>query len=218
VFPHAGWQGIAWSELKFHFKDGVPFGIRQDDGQLRINPPRDTVLADDDDILIVAEDDSTIEFQPQPVAVTNAFPVVGGKVQAHVEQELIIGWSPNGETILREYAEYTLPGNRVVSMLLAQISEDLDIARVYDDLFQENGAEIYLKPLHLYFSQFPVKATFAELMRVAQNREEICFGVKLKALETVQEQNCGVKWIPPKDANYTLTRDDCLVVLAEGDT
>ena len=43
--------------------------------------------------------------------------------------------------------------NRFISMLVAQISEDADIKPVYDDLFQEDGSEIYLKPAPLYFSE-----------------------------------------------------------------
>ena len=57
--------------------------------------------------------------------------------------------------------------NRFVSMLLAQISEDSDIKCVYDDLFDEDGSEIYLKSADLYFESFPIEVRFADLIHDA---------------------------------------------------
>ena len=55
-------------------------------------------------------------------------------------------------------------------------------------------------------------------MRVAQKRdEEICLSYKLKALEGDADANYGVKLIPLKDSEITLTEEDCLVVVAEDD-
>jgi hypothetical protein len=107
---------------------------------------------------------------------------------------------------------------KVVSMLLAQISQSRDIAAVYDDLFQESGSEIYLKPASLYSTELPKKVAFADLMRLAQKRMEVCLGVKIKALERNADQNFGVKLNPPKEAVYMLQPEDCLVVLAEDET
>ena len=53
------------------------------------------------------------------------------------------------------------------------------------------------------------------MMGIAREREEICIGVKIKALEQDKEQNNGVTLIPEKNTVYELLADDCLVVLAE---
>lgn len=108
--------------------------------------------------------------------------------------------------------------NRFVSMLLAQVSENGDIKRVYDDLFQEEGSEIYLKPAPLYVTEFPVEVTYADMIGIAQKRQEVCLGVKIKALEQDMKRNFGIKLIPEKDKTYTLGPDDMLVVLAEDET
>ena len=53
---------------------------------------------------------------------------------------------------------------------------------------------------------------------VTQKRdEEICLAYKLKALEGDADANYGVKLIPLKDLEITLTEEDCLVVVAEDD-
>lgn len=55
-------------------------------------------------------------------------------------------------------------------------------------------------------------------MRVAQKRDEVCLGVKIKSKEREMDENFGVKLIPEKDTHYSLTAEDTLVVLAEDDT
>jgi len=105
--------------------------------------------------------------------------------------------------------------NRLISMIMAQIAESRDIEKVYDDLFSEDGSEIYLKPATLYFETFPAEVKFADMMAIARQRDEICIGVKIKALEPNKECNNGVTLIPEKDTFFELCPDDCLVVLAE---
>ena len=100
-------------------------------------------------------------------------------------------------------------------MIMAQISESRDIEKVYDDIFQEDGSEIYLKPATLYFDELPVEVTFADMIRIAQRREEVCIGVKKKALENNKDANNGVTLIPEKNTVYTLKAEDSLVVVAE---
>jgi len=332
------WDDITFGELAFRFPDGIPLGLRHGDGTLAMNPPPDAKLAEDDDILILAEDDSTIEFLPQPVAEARDLQPVGNRVEHRIERELILGWTPTTEIMVKEYADYVLPGttidimlaaasedersmikkldtelsdvtvrliegdplrsqnllavepfnfdniiilsqnghekepdridsetviqllllrnifrdhpeesanvklitevldtqnrdliartgvkdfvvsNKYVSMVQAQISEDRDINRVYEDLLAEDGSEIYVKPAWLYFESFPAEATYADLIRLAQNREEVCLGVKILALEEDEDRNFGVKLIPEKDTKYTLTAEDTIVVLAEDDT
>ncbi len=96
--------------------------------------------------------------------------------------------------------------------------EEMDIQRVYDNLFQEEGSEIYVKPAWIYFDSLPATCRFGDLMPVTQKRdEEICLGYKLKAREHDADANYGVKLIPPKDAQITLSDEDCLVVVAEDD-
>jgi hypothetical protein len=56
------------------------------------------------------------------------------------------------------------------------------------------------------------------MMGVAQQRGEVCLGVKLKALEQAPDYNFGVKLIPEKTTQYSLGPEDSLVVLAEDET
>lgn len=334
------WDGMRFDRLQYHFHDGVPIGIRNPDGEIEIRPALDTLMKADDEILIVAEDDSTIKYVSHPVMIPKAREVPNRRSHQRFERQLILGWSYKAPIIIREYADYVVGGsqidvmvkdpppalaetiekldrnstvqvklvdkdpldsadlesmepffyntvivlpqkpsldaeperidsetivvllhlrklrkaladagrivdtklitevlesanrelvahagvndfiisNRMVSMIFAQISEEPDIQKVYDNLFAEEGSEIYVKPAPLYFDTLPITCRFGDLMRLTQKRdEEICLGYKIKALEGDVGANFGVKLIPPKDSEITLNEEDCLVVVAEDD-
>ncbi len=335
------WNGITFGHVQFHFPDGVPVGVRKLGGVLEMRPEPEKVMEDDEEVLIVAEDDSTIDFKPKPVYQPQDIALRPGRIEQRAEKMLILGWSPKAPIVIGEYSDYVLEGsrvdvmikdppqaildeiaelneddnitvahidkdplsseeletvypfsyntviilpqkpteeldpervdsetiivllhlrkqmqalkaqynqeigtklitevldssnqelisragvndfiisNRMISMMFAQISEEPDIQDVYDDLFQEEGSEIYVKPAWLYFHELPITCRFGDLMALVQKRDhEVCIGYKLKDLEDDAEANFGVELIPPKDTEITLTAADGLVVVAEDD-
>lgn len=140
----------------------------------------------------------------------------GRKVDTRIITEVLD--SSNQELITRAGVNDFIISNRMVSMIFAQLSEHPDILQVYDNLFQEDGSEIYVKPAWLYFDKLPVTCRFGDLMATVRQRDtEICLGIKLKAHENDARKNFGVKLIPTKDTEITLGAQDGLVVLAEDD-
>lgn len=107
--------------------------------------------------------------------------------------------------------------NKMVSMIIAQVSEEPDIYDVYKDLFAAEGSEIYLKDIALYLDPLPAKATFAEMIDLSLQRREIAFGYKVKRDENDAAKNFGVVLNPPKKEPIAWETGDCLVVLAEDD-
>jgi len=145
-------------------------------------------------------------------ALTESGKIVETKLITEVLESL------NQELVSHAGVDDFIISDRMVSMIFAQISEERDIQRVYDNLFQEDGSEIYVKPAWLYFNELPVTCRFGDLMRVAQKRDgEICIGFKIGALGNDGDANYGVKLIPLKDSEVTLTEQDSLVVVAEDD-
>lgn len=108
--------------------------------------------------------------------------------------------------------------SRLVSMLLAQISEQPDMHTVYRRLFEEEGSEIYLKPASLYLGDLPIEVAFADLIAVASARREVCVGVKSAADESYPDRNFGIRLAPRKTERFTISPNDRLVVVAEHDT
>jgi hypothetical protein len=337
--PANGWGGLTFGAMQYHFPQTVPIGFRGVDGAIVLNPPPSHVPADDAEAIVLAEDDSTIDFRPQAVAQSSVTTVPDDRAFVGPEQQLLVGWSPKGRLIVQEYAKYLQPGseidvlvpepdealrealtalraefpnvriqviegdagdpellaslkpeqydnvillagngdgaeemdaatialllgfrlyfqelkartgesvqtqlitevmdsdnaelvlhsgvkdflisNQFVSKVFAQVSQEPGVKKVYDDLFSPEGSEIYLKPASLYFAKLPREVAFADLVGVAQLRNEVCFGVKIAAEEVDSAKNYGVRIIPRKTDRLTLTEQDALIVLAEDET
>ena len=111
------WSGTRFDQLQYHFPDGVPIGIRNEDGDIEIRPALEREMLVDDEILIVAQDDSTIEFLPQPVMTPREGSIPDERIRLKFERQLILGWSYKAPIIIREYADYVLDGSQIDVMV-----------------------------------------------------------------------------------------------------
>ncbi|HYO61567.1 MAG TPA: hypothetical protein VEU29_06685 [Actinomycetota bacterium] len=99
---------------------------------------------------------------------------------------------------------------RLTALLMAQLSENQDLAPVFDDLLDEEGAEIYLKPAELYAGA-GAPVSFADLTAAAAARGEIALGYQVTA-----NGSRDVSINPPKSRVFDAGPDDRLIVLSEG--
>lgn len=92
---------------------GCPIGLRRGDGTVAVNPPMNTVIAADDEIIVVAEDDILVKFVAEPVpVVTAALTNVPEHEPAPApDRTLLVGWNPRGPRILGLLDEYVPPGS-----------------------------------------------------------------------------------------------------------
>ncbi|MCB1172676.1 MAG: hypothetical protein KDK39_03880 [Leptospiraceae bacterium] len=126
--------------------------------------------------------------------------------------------SENTEVIQEVGVRDFLISNKFVSKMYAQASEDPEILKVYDELFKEEGSEIYIKPASLFYSNFPVTVSFADISAATSRRGESCFGVRIKSEEKDHSNNQGFHINPAKKARFTLTEKDFLITLAEDES
>ena len=125
--------------------------------------------------------------------------------------------SKNMELIAYTGVNDLIISNRLISMMLAQISENKKIYGLYDQLLKETGSEIYIKPIELYFQSIPQQLKFADIIYAAQKRNEICIGIKIKALEKDFDANFGIEINPSKTKIFELQKGDSLVALSENE-
>jgi len=109
----ADWNRIPFYRAIFHFPDGILLGIRRASGGLQLRPTSDAVLEEGDEVLVVAEDDSTIDFQPQPVVQPRELPFTMKRQESKIERELVLGWHPIAKVVIREYADYLMDGSSI---------------------------------------------------------------------------------------------------------
>jgi len=108
--------------------------------------------------------------------------------------------------------------NRLIDMIIAQLSEQPAIKDVFDSFFNNDGSEIYIKPLKYYVKQTDIQIyTFMDLADLAYKRDEICMGICLKRYNKDLSKNFGVVLNPTKNAKFEMGPDDYLVVLSEDD-
>jgi len=329
-FYDAPWKGATFKDLLFHFEDGIPLGIHGEEG-LVLRPDWDYVLEDEDEILILAEDDSTIKFSSDKLYVPSVLEMAEVKLEPSQKKILILGWHHVAEVFIDESSDYLKDGtsydimyqepsevlsaklqnikseyenfdinfiddsplsregllkidpniydiilvlnqkenaddpdavdsdtliillllrerlgkeaktkiitqvlnsdnqklinqtdvddfvisNKLITMVLAQISEEPKIKLLYDDIFSEEGCEIYVKPVSLYFNSLPVEMRFVDIIGHVTQRDEICLGVRKGSQIKSLDDNFGVRLNIPKDEKIRLEQDDYLVVLSE---
>ena len=123
--------------------------------------------------------------------------------------------SENQEIITQTDVDDFIISNRLITMILAQLSENPLIKLFYDDIFSEDGSEIYVKPANLYFKEFPQTINFADIMGIANKRDEICLGIRKGNLSKKAESNFGIFLNMDKEEMIEINEGDFLVVLSE---
>jgi hypothetical protein len=119
----------------------------------------------------------------------------------------------------RELAEVTraddfIVSDKLVSLLLAQISENKKLATVFADLFDPEGCELYLKPVGDYV-QLGEPLNFYTVVEAARLRGETALGYRLHAQAGDVTQAYGVRVNPSKSKTVTFAAEDRVIVLAE---
>ncbi len=111
-------------------------------------------------------------------------------------------------------AEDFIVSNKLISLMLSQISENKELTAVFQDLFDPEGSEIYLKPIGDYI-QLGQPVNFYTLLEAARRRGEVALGYRIKAESADAEKMHGVHVNPKKSEQVLFTDDDKIIVLAE---
>jgi Trk K+ transport system NAD-binding subunit len=119
----------------------------------------------------------------------------------------------------KELAEITeaddfIISNRLISLMLAQLSENAELKAVFDDIFDSDGSEIYMKPATDYI--IPGKTVnFYSVTESAARKGEIAIGYRISKLSNKPDKTYGVVVNPKKSEMITFTEKDKIIVVAE---
>jgi Trk K+ transport system NAD-binding subunit len=111
-------------------------------------------------------------------------------------------------------ADDFIVSDRIVSLMLAQISENKALNAVFADLFDPEGAEIYLKPAVDYVAP-DTSVDFYTILEAARRRGETAIGYRLAAWSGQAGRGYGVVLNPRKPDPIVLGEADRVIVLAE---
>ena len=101
-------------------------------------------------------------------------------------------------------------GSNFSSLLMAQISENPDVAPLIDELLDESGSELYIKPVTNYVPA-GVPVDLYTLSESAARKGEIFFGYRLYNGKTKSPAVIN----PRKDTVLTFGAQDRIIVVAE---
>ena len=323
--------GRPFGESLFAYGDSTVIGLMAAGGEPALNPPMDRVLAADDQLIAISEDDDTIRPAAAPLGGVRDDLIVTGTVRPRVpERTLIMGWNFRAPSVIRELDAYVAPGSyvlvvadlpdiaadveairarlvhqqvdvrqgdttdralidalhaetfdhiiilcysdvldvqradartlitllhlrdiasirgrdfsitsemldlrnralaevtqaddfivsdRLISLLLSQVSENRHLKRVFDDLFDPAGSEIYLRPATDYVRPNE-PMTFTTVVEAARRRDEIAIGYRRGADIENAARAYGVVINPTKSDTITFAAEDRVIVLAAGE-
>jgi voltage-gated potassium channel Kch len=119
----------------------------------------------------------------------------------------------------RELAEITQADDFIVSeklttLLIAQVTENKDLHAVFEDIFDSDGSEIYLRPAEDYVA-IGSAMSYWHVVESARRRGQVAIGYRIAANSGDAAHGYGVKVNPPKDTNVTFAADDRVIVIAE---
>ena len=119
----------------------------------------------------------------------------------------------------RELAEATrvddfIISEHLISLMLAQLSEDEDLFPIFESIFAPEGAEIYLKPISDYVLPDQA-ATFYTVVEAAWQRGETALGYRIAGESSDAAKNYGIHINPKKSEKVNFALDDKVIVIAE---
>lgn len=110
-------------------------------------------------------------------------------------------------------ADDFIVSDKLISLLMSQVSENKFLMRVFEDLFDADGSEIYIKPAREYV-KVGIPINFYTVLESAARKNEVAIGYRITS-EAKTPDNYGVYVNPKKKDVFTLNDDDMVIVLSE---
>jgi len=111
-------------------------------------------------------------------------------------------------------ADDFIVSDKLVSLMMAQITENKYLNGVFTDMFDPEGSEIYLKPAAEYV-QLGKPVNFYTIVETARRRSQVAIGYRLQVNSQDAANGYGVKINPDKAEMVTFTDQDRIVVISE---
>ncbi|HNT54545.1 MAG TPA: NAD-binding protein [Anaerolineaceae bacterium] len=111
-------------------------------------------------------------------------------------------------------ADDFIVSDKLVSLMMAQITENKYLNGVFADMFDPEGSEIYLKPAGEYV-RLGQPVNFYTIVEGCRRRGQVAIGYRLQAKSQDADHGYGVKINPDKTEKVVFTEQDRIVVISE---
>ncbi|MCO5999090.1 CASTOR/POLLUX-related putative ion channel [Actinoallomurus rhizosphaericola] len=103
--------GRTYGDALDAYELGIPIGLRRADGAVLVNPPMDTVIQADDEIIVLAEDDLLIRLTDDPPPVVAEALSTTEPQPAKPARTLLVGWNHRAPKIISLLDAFAQPGS-----------------------------------------------------------------------------------------------------------
>ena len=100
-------------------------------------------------------------------------------------------------------------GSNIINLIMTQVAENRELTALFEDILDEDGSEIYMKPASLYV-QLGVPVNFYTVTESASRRGHIAVGYKL-----VRDGETEIVTNPEKSEEVVFGEADYMIVIAE---
>lgn len=111
-------------------------------------------------------------------------------------------------------ADDFIVSDKLLSLLMSQVSENKYLMRVFEDMFDADGSEIYIKPAGEYVT-LGQPIDFYTILESAARKNEVAIGYRILKESRLADKGYGVYVNPNKSDLVSLTKDDMIIVISE---
>jgi ion channel POLLUX/CASTOR len=112
-------------------------------------------------------------------------------------------------------ADDFIVSDKLVSLMMSQLSENKNLERVFKVLFSSEGSEIYIRPMTDYI-KLGRNVDFYTVLEAAAQKGETAIGYRLMKHADDKALGYGVNVNPKKSEKHLFAENDKIIVLAEG--
>jgi voltage-gated potassium channel Kch len=129
VVPEPRLVGTTFGQAQLAYQRSCPVGIFGANGTTKLNPPMDSVIAPDDRLVILAQDDSAIKLADRGFAIDSSAIVQSVRGPAAPERTLLLGWNARAVRIIEQLDIY-VASSSTVDIVTDRTDADLIVAQL----------------------------------------------------------------------------------------
>jgi ion channel POLLUX/CASTOR len=118
------------------------------------------------------------------------------------------------ELISVEKSDDFVMSERIVNLMLAQLSENPDLEIFFNELMQPQGSEIYFRKISHYID-ITKKVKFGDIAASALNNSETAIGYRINAQSKKKSKNFGIYVNPRKSDEILFSNKDEVIVFSD---